>query len=332
MGDSNSLNIPNMHDQKPLAIPLLLDDGIPTISTHQSQSGGKISIKTNCNKFYSTRNISPASNFGNHKMRDKVLMGRWDDDIPLSFSADWWRSENILLFMFTYDVCRRFLIFWIFDVDMAKFMAFHGKKSNRNQKMIWGRNSSFERLAYWWWLVFIYVCLKKFNFSAINFHFGGESRPPGEAIRRYFDFSWIYSNKCVNKLWICSRRARRRRRPRWLHAIQAAGFTNLKSLQRMSASDVLWPPHIHFICHLTRYITSILCAFIIFERCCRHHRRRRCCCCWCCCGAMARVREDKQSFHMKLLRLHPRQPSSAFISSFSLLLVLLERNMMHYVC
>lgn len=25
-------------------------------------------------------------------------------------------------------------------------------------------------------------------------------------------------------------------------------------------------PRIHFICHLTRYITSILCAFIIFER------------------------------------------------------------------
>lgn len=45
MGDSNSLNIPNMHDQKPLAIPLLLDDGIPTISTHQSQSGERFQSK-----------------------------------------------------------------------------------------------------------------------------------------------------------------------------------------------------------------------------------------------------------------------------------------------
>lgn len=140
--------------------------------------------------------------------------------------------------------------------------------------------------------------------------------------KRYFDLSEIYSSKCVNKLWICSRRARLARR--WLHARHAAFLrTNLKSLQGMSASDVLWPLPTSI---LFAILQDILHQFYVLSSSSRGCSRR--CCCWCC-GVMARVGEDKQSLSLEIA---PLTSSSTQPFAFLVFSVLLEREKYDALC
>lgn len=179
-GLRNSLNISLAtssvvppHKYKTFSIPFEIFQLFPNIHTHaltHTQSR-KISIKTNCNKFYNTRNkhIFLLWLFDNHKMRDKVLMGRWDMISPCLSTIE----EEIFIIVYVYEwcllkICCLLLVFWIFDID-GEFMGFQVRQEESKTKSKDDMRKCFSQLAYWWWLVLFMFVWKKFNFFPINF-------------------------------------------------------------------------------------------------------------------------------------------------------------------
>lgn len=165
---------------------------LPTSSCHSSRKTfqlfpnhtpaavGKISIKTNCNKFYNTWTFCLSDFSAIIKCVIKCSWDVWDmrspclllmENIYYCLCLRMMSGEDLLLFCF----------FWIFDID-GKFMVFlfftaRGKRrwyANKESQIL----LSLVRILMM--TRFIYVCLKKFNFAPINFYFCFPSPPPEE--------------------------------------------------------------------------------------------------------------------------------------------------------